>query len=145
MRRRTFLKMSCSLGAGLALSGIGLDLKTVKAHAMDMKRVDAMKQARQSVTTCPYCAVGCGLICSTDVKADKKTLTAFPASKSLIGSWLDFLPHERKNTSTMHKIAPTKAPKGIQTPRPEPIVAPKAAPAVTPSIEESAKGLLKNP
>lgn len=71
MRRRTFLKMSCSLGAGLALSGIGLDLKTVKAHAMDMKRVDAMKQARQSVTTCPYCAVGCGLICSTDVKADK--------------------------------------------------------------------------
>ena len=80
-----------------------------------------------------------------EVRADKKTLTAFPASKSLIGSWLDFLPQERKNTSTMHKIAPTKAPKGIQTPSPEPMVAPKAAPAVTPSIEESASGLLKNP
>ena len=69
---------------------------------------------------------------------------SFPL-KSLIGSWLDFLPQERKNTSTMHKIAPIKAPKGIQTPRPEPMVAPKAAPAVTPSIEESASGLLKNP
>jgi len=42
-------------------------------------------------------------------------------------------------------IAPAKAPKGIQTPKPETIVAPKAAPAVTPSIEESAKGVLKNP
>lgn len=71
MRRRTFLKISCSLGAGLALGGLGLDLKPVTAYAADMKRVDAFKQARQSVTTCPYCAVGCSLICSTDTKTGK--------------------------------------------------------------------------
>lgn len=71
MRRRTFLKLSCSLGAGLALSGLGLDVKPVTAYAADMERVDAFKRARQSVTTCPYCAVGCGLICSTDTQTGK--------------------------------------------------------------------------
>ena len=37
----------------------------------------------------------------------------------------------------MHKIAPTKAPKGIQTPRPEPMVAPKAAPAKAATAKET--------
>jgi formate dehydrogenase major subunit len=66
MKRRSFLKMSCCLGAGLALSGMGLNLDAVQAYAFDMKRIDALKSAKQSTTVCCYCSVGCGLICSTD-------------------------------------------------------------------------------
>ena len=71
MKRRAFLKMSCCLGAGLALSGIGLNLEPVAAYAADMKKMDALKEARRSTTICCYCSVGCGLICSTDAASGK--------------------------------------------------------------------------
>lgn len=71
MNRRAFLKMSCCLGAGLALSGLGLNLIPVQAYAMDMKRVDALKSAKQTTTICCYCSVGCGLICSSDTATGK--------------------------------------------------------------------------
>jgi formate dehydrogenase major subunit len=71
MRRRAFLKMSCCLGAGLALSRLGLDLSPVHAYAFDMQRIDAVKSAKQSTTICCYCSVGCGLICSTDATTGK--------------------------------------------------------------------------
>ncbi len=63
--------MSCCLGAGLALSGLGLNLAPVAAYAADMKKMDAVKEARRSTTICCYCSVGCGLICSTDATAGK--------------------------------------------------------------------------
>ena len=71
MKRRAFLKMSCCLGAGLALSALGLDLAPVRAHAADMQKIDAVKKAKQSTTICCYCSVGCGLICSTDTASGK--------------------------------------------------------------------------
>lgn len=71
MKRRAFLKMSCCLGAGLALTGLGLDLSAVTAFAADMKKIDALKTAVQTTTICCYCSVGCGLICSTDKAAGK--------------------------------------------------------------------------
>ena len=71
MKRRAFLRMSCCLGAGLALSGLGLDLAQAEAFAVDMKRMDALKSAKQSTTICCYCSVGCGLICSTDTQSGK--------------------------------------------------------------------------
>ena len=71
MKRRTFLKMSCCLGAGLALAGLGLDFGPVQAFAADMKKMDALKTAKQSTTICCYCSVGCGLICSTDTASGK--------------------------------------------------------------------------
>lgn len=71
MQRRTFLKMSCCLGAGLVLSGLGLDMSPVVAWAADMKKINAVKQAQQSTTVCCYCSVGCGLICSTDTVSKK--------------------------------------------------------------------------
>lgn len=71
MKRRAFLKMSCCLGAGIALAGLGLNLAPVEAYAADMKRMDALKSARQSTTICCYCSVGCGLICSTDTATGK--------------------------------------------------------------------------
>ena len=71
MKRRSFLKMSCCLGAGLVLSSLGLNLAPVQAHAFDMKRIDAVKSAKQSTTICCYCSVGCSLICSTDTATGK--------------------------------------------------------------------------
>ena len=66
--RREFLAISGAVGAGLALSSLGIDLGPAKAYA-DEVRIDKVKSAKQSTTICPYCAVGCGLICYTDTKA----------------------------------------------------------------------------
>ncbi len=71
MKRRTFIKMSCSLGAGLALSEFGTIFAPVAAYAEDMKQMDTLKEARRSTTICCYCSVGCGLVCSTDVATGK--------------------------------------------------------------------------
>lgn len=71
MKRRTFLKMSCCLGAGIALSALGLPVAPVVARARDMEKINALKQARQTTTICCYCSVGCGLICSTDTATGK--------------------------------------------------------------------------
>ena len=69
--RREFLVISGVAGAGLALSSLGIDMGPVKAYAQELKKIDKMKSAKQSTTICPYCGVGCGLICSTDTKAKK--------------------------------------------------------------------------
>jgi len=71
MTRRDFLKISGAVGAGLAVSSLGIDMGPVKAYADELKKIDKMKTAKQSTTICPYCAVGCGLICSTDTKAKR--------------------------------------------------------------------------
>lgn len=75
MKRRTFLKSSCGLGAGLSLAALGLDLSALTAHAaaphVDEHAVRALRKARQSTTICCYCSVGCGLVCSTDVEENR--------------------------------------------------------------------------
>jgi formate dehydrogenase major subunit len=68
--RREFFVISGALGAGLALSSLGVDMGPTRAYAAELK-ADKMKTAKQSTTVCSYCAVGCGLICSTDTKAGK--------------------------------------------------------------------------
>jgi formate dehydrogenase major subunit len=68
--RRQFLVISGAVGAGLALSSLGIDMGPAKAFADDIK-MNKMKSAKQSTTICSYCAVGCGLICSTDTKEGK--------------------------------------------------------------------------
>jgi len=68
LTRREFLAISGALGAGLALSSFGIDMGPLKAYAAELK-IDKMQTAKQSTTICAYCAVGCGLICSTDTKA----------------------------------------------------------------------------
>lgn len=65
--RREFLVISGAVGAGVALSSLGIDMGPAKAYADNVK-VQKMKSAKQSTTICPYCAVGCGLVCSTDTK-----------------------------------------------------------------------------
>ena len=69
--RREFLVGSGTFVGGLALSCLGFDLGPLNAYADEMKKIDKVKSARQSTSICCYCAVGCGLICSTDTKTGK--------------------------------------------------------------------------
>ncbi len=68
--RREFLVFSGAVGAGIALTSLGIDMGPAKAYADELK-IKKLKSAKQSTTICPYCAVGCGLICSTDTKEGK--------------------------------------------------------------------------
>ncbi len=65
--RRQFLVISGVVGGGIALSSFGVDLGPIKAYA-DSVKAGKLKSAKQTTTICPYCAVGCGLICATDTK-----------------------------------------------------------------------------
>ncbi len=69
--RREFLLISGAVGTGLALSSLGIDPGPAKAYAADLEKVGRVKSAKQSTTICPYCAVGCGLVCYTDTKSGK--------------------------------------------------------------------------
>jgi formate dehydrogenase major subunit len=68
--RREFLFISGVVGAGVAMSSLGLDLGPAKAFADELK-IDKMKTAKRATSICPYCSVGCGLIVSTDKKSGK--------------------------------------------------------------------------
>lgn len=71
MTRREFLTVSGAVGAGLALSSLGIDLGPLSAYAQEIKKIDKLKVAKQSTSICCYCSVGCGLVCSTDAKTGK--------------------------------------------------------------------------
>jgi formate dehydrogenase major subunit len=71
LTRRKFLAGSGTLIGGLALSSLGIDLSPVLAYAEEMKKIDKVKSAKQTTSICCYCAVGCGLIASTDAKTGK--------------------------------------------------------------------------
>ena len=71
LTRRKFLAGSGALVGGLALSSLGIDLSPVLAYAEEMKKIDKVKSAKQTTSICCYCAVGCGLISSTDAKTGK--------------------------------------------------------------------------
>jgi len=70
LTRRRFLQLTGSAGFGLALGGLGFDLRPMVAHAQKFKLV----HARESKTICPYCSVGCGAIVHTRVDGDRRTL-----------------------------------------------------------------------
>ena len=68
--RRQFIQISGATAAGLAVSGLGFDLKPVKAHAQMLKT----KYAKETTSICPYCAVGCGIIVHTSKKGDGRVI-----------------------------------------------------------------------
>lgn len=68
--RREFLVISGMVGAGAALTSLGIDVGPTRAYA-DALKVKKMKSAKETTSICPYCAVGCGMICSTDMKTGK--------------------------------------------------------------------------
>jgi len=53
--RREFLKLS---GGGLLLGALSIDLTPVKSYAQTLR----IKNAKETLTICPYCSVGCGII-----------------------------------------------------------------------------------
>ena len=59
--RREFIKAIGSSAAGAAILGLGFDLKPFQSHAQTLK----IRFARETTSICCYCAVGCGIICST--------------------------------------------------------------------------------
>lgn len=68
--RRGFIQISGATVAGLAVSGLGFDLRPVKSHAQMLKT----KYAKETTTICPYCAVGCGAIVHTSKKGDGRVI-----------------------------------------------------------------------
>jgi formate dehydrogenase major subunit len=68
--RREFLVISGAVGAGIGLSALGIDMGPARAYA-DSIKMDKLKTAKQTTTICPYCAVGCSIICSTDTKTNQ--------------------------------------------------------------------------
>ncbi|MBW2707927.1 MAG: twin-arginine translocation signal domain-containing protein [Deltaproteobacteria bacterium] len=61
INRRDFLKITGTSAAGAAILGLGLNLKPIKSHAQSLK----INHCKETTSICCYCAVGCGVICST--------------------------------------------------------------------------------
>lgn len=70
LNRRDFMKISGVTAAGIAVSGLGFDLKPVKAHAGLLKT----QYAKETTTICCYCAVGCGAIVHTSRRGDGRVI-----------------------------------------------------------------------
>lgn len=68
--RRQFIQISGATAAGLAVSGLGFDLKPVKAHAQMLKT----QYAKETTSICPYCAVGCGVLVHTSKSGDGRVI-----------------------------------------------------------------------
>ena len=58
--RRSFLKTSTLAATGAAVAALGLDVGPVRAQAAEFQL--KIKEATETTSICPYCAVGCGLI-----------------------------------------------------------------------------------
>jgi len=66
--RRDFLKFTGLSAVSLALASMGVDFtKEVYAQA----RASKISMAKESLTICPYCLVGCGIICHTSLVTKK--------------------------------------------------------------------------
>jgi len=70
LNRRDFIKISGTTIAGVAVSGLGFDLKPIKSHAGMLKT----QYARETTTICCYCAVGCGAIVHTSRRQDGRVI-----------------------------------------------------------------------
>jgi len=68
--RRQFIQISGATAAGLAVSGLGFDLRPVKTHAQMLKT----RYAKETTSICPYCAVGCGVIVHTSKAGDGRVI-----------------------------------------------------------------------
>jgi len=65
--RREFVKLTAAATAVTAFGGLGFDLSPTTAHA---KLLD-LRKGKQTTSVCCYCAVGCGLLVSTDEKTGR--------------------------------------------------------------------------
>jgi formate dehydrogenase major subunit len=70
VNRRQFVQISGAAAACLAAGGMGFDLAPVKAHAQMLKT----QYAKETLTICCYCAVGCGAIVHTSTRGDGRAI-----------------------------------------------------------------------
>ena len=61
INRRDFFKITGASAAGAAMMGLGLNLKPIRSYAQTLKT----SHCRETTSICCYCAVGCGVNCST--------------------------------------------------------------------------------
>lgn len=59
LKRRQFLKLAGTAGAGLALAGLGFDVRPVEAASSQCR----IHSAREYTSICTFCSCGCGMIC----------------------------------------------------------------------------------
>jgi formate dehydrogenase major subunit len=62
--RRDFFRISGAGAAGLALAQLGFDLTPVEVLAQELR----IKGAKENLTVCCFCSVGCGIIVHTDAQ-----------------------------------------------------------------------------
>lgn len=60
LSRRTFLKLSGMTVTAAALTGLGFKVKSAAAAPL------RTANANETTTICPYCGVGCGIICHSE-------------------------------------------------------------------------------
>lgn len=58
--RRSFLKLSSSLGIGLALGEYGFNVSKIEASVSDFK----LRDAKEFTSNCTFCSCNCGMVCS---------------------------------------------------------------------------------
>lgn len=62
MNRRKFLKLTAAAAGASAFGGLGFNLALAQARAYELN----ITKAKTTPSICCYCAVGCGLLVSTD-------------------------------------------------------------------------------
>jgi len=73
VNRREFIQISGAAAAGLALSSCA-GKGGMFAPARDQARALQIKDAKETTTICPYCAVGCGAIVATAKWGDERVI-----------------------------------------------------------------------
>lgn len=73
VNRREFIQISGAAAAGLALSSCA-GKGGIFAPARDQAKALQIKDAKETTTICPYCAVGCGAIVHTAKWGDKRVI-----------------------------------------------------------------------
>ena len=113
LTRRRFLQLTGSACVGVAVSGLGFDLRPIQAHARQFKLVSA----RESRTICPYCSVGCGAIVHTRLNGDQRTINIEGDPENVINrgalcskgaSLYQFVENENRQTRPMYRAPYSK-------------------------------------
>ena len=73
LNRREFIQISGATAAGLALSSCA-GKGGMFAPARDQAKMLQVQDAKETITICPYCAVGCGAIVHTAKSGDKRVI-----------------------------------------------------------------------
>jgi formate dehydrogenase major subunit len=73
VNRREFIQISGAAAAGLALSSCA-GKGGIFAPARDQAKALQIKDAKETTTICPYCAVGCGAIVHTSKGGKKRAI-----------------------------------------------------------------------